>query len=356
MTTHSKISNPTINDIAEACGVSKATVSYVINGKRVLKSETREKVHLAMREMNYHPSAVARGLSSKRVHTIGVLFVAPDPVESITNAYASGILHGVLTQAQHYRFNVTLFTEAWEDAIASARPLADGRTDGILVVAPPLTSDVLRGLSSLTMPIVAVAAGKQDGMVTVDVDNYAGSRLAAEHLLQLGHRRVAYLTGNDDMADYKPRYAGFCDALRGAGVEIVPEFIQLSHLNGSLAFDQTIRLLSHPEPPTAICAGNDAIALAVIEAARSAGVSIPAQLSVVGFDDIPSAAIVAPGLTTIRQPLTEIGATATRLLIERVRQPDGAGDQTPEEQTGVTLAAELIVRDSTAPVCQPQPY
>lgn len=334
---------PTIRDVAQVCGVSQATVSYVINGKRVLKADTRERVFKAMREMNYHPSAVARGLSGKQVHTLGVLFPVIESIGFVTNPYAMGLLHGVFWGAQREGFNVTLFTSRWEGAETSAPPLRDGRTDGILVIAPPLGSDILPGLASLGVPVVGISAAKHAGVAVVDVDDEAGLRLATQHLIDLGHRRIAYLSGNSDTASYAPRRAGFLGAMEAAGVAVNPKWVQASDFNGSRALEQARAWLEQRVPPTAILAGNDSIAAGVLEAARRAGVRVPQELSVVGFDDVPAAAGMTPALTTVCQPLSEIGEKATALLIERMR---GSFSATDEEVH--LLAPQLVVRNSTA--------
>ena len=336
-------SRPTIKDIAEVCGVSEATVSYVINGKRTLRPDTREKVTRVMREMNYHPSAVARGLSSKRVHTLGILFGAVDSIEFATNSYVSGLLQGIMLHAQREGFDITFFTASWKDAETSAPSLRDGRTDGVLAISPLLHSDMLLGLSSLRIPHVAISADGLAGVANVDVDNVEGVRLATAHLVSLGHRRIAYLMGNDDLASFVPRRIGFLKALDEAGVKANRRWIQMSNFDGSLAFEQARALLQSASRPTAIVAGNDHIALGVIEAARSLGIAVPSQLSVVGFDDIPAASFATPQLTTVRQPLREIGETATQLLIDMIREPNG--------RTTVTqlLQPELIVRGTSAP-------
>ncbi len=334
---------PTIADVARACGVSKMTVSYVINGKSVLKPETRERVFQAMREMNYHPSAVARGLSSKKVHTFGLLLPVFGSAEFVTNPYANGLLQGILWQAEREGYNVTIFTSRWESAAASAPQLRDGLTDGIIVVAPPLYSDVLSGLVALKMPVVAIAAEKQDGISVVDVDNEAGLRLVTQHLLDLGHRRIVFLTGNDDLASYKPRRAGFLATMAEAGIAMTEDMIQPSQFDGSMAFEQTSTLLRQKTPPTAIIAGNDTIGVAALAAARCAGLSVPGQLSVVGFDDLPAASLVTPNLTTIHQPLTEIGEKAISLLVQRALRPF---DITPDLQL---LPPRLVVRGSSGP-------
>ncbi len=334
---------PTIADIARVCGVSKMTVSYVINGKSVLKPETRERVSRAMREMNYHPSAVARGLSSKKVHTFGLLFSIFSSAEFVTHPYANGILQGILSQAEREGYNVTIFTTRWKNSEVSAPQLRDGRTDGIIVVAPPLYSDVLPGLVSLQIPVVAIAAQPRDGVSVVDVDNEAGFRMATKHLLDLGHRRIVFLTGDDDLASFQPRRAGFLAALAAAGIEFTPEMLQVSKFNGSLAFEQASALLRQEQPPTAILAGNDTIGIAIIDAARCAGVSVPHQLSVVGFDDRPAATLVTPNLTTVRQPLAEIGEKAISLLVDRATRPFEANGDLH------LLPPQLVVRGSSGP-------
>ncbi len=343
MKTKEPRTTPTIKDIARVCGVSEATVSYVINGKRVLRDDTRERVRKVMREMRYHPSAVARGLSSKRLFTLGVSLGAVEAVEVLFHPYVSRIMQGVLTQAQREGFNITLFTEPWHDANISAPRFRDGRNDGVLVITPRVGSDILESLMGLGVPAVAVSAEAPETMPMVDVDNYAGARMATSHLLSLGHRRIAYLTGNADLASYVPRLAGYHDAMKEAGVEVRPEFLLLSDFSGTLMVDQTRYLLGLPDRPTAIFAGNDIMGVGVIETARSLGVSVPHQLSVIGYDDSGLCNTVSPNLTTVRQPFFEIGIESTRLLIERVQ--DGVRD---EPISPILIAPSLVVRESTS--------
>ena len=336
-------SKPTIDDVARACGVSRMTVSYVINGKSVLRPETRAKVFRAMEEMNYHPSALARGLSSKKVHTFGLLLPVFGSAEFVTNPYANGILQGLLRQAEREGYNVTILTSRWENAQVSAAPLRDGRTDGMIVVAPPLYSDVLSGLAALQMPVVAIAAPPCAGACVVDVDNESGLRLATQHLIELGHRELVYLAGNDDLASFAPRCAGFKSALAEANIAFAPEMIEVSRFDGQLAFEQSRALLRRQKRPTAIVAGNDTIGVAAIAAARQSGLSVPRDLSVVGFDDAPAASLVSPNLTTIHQPLTQIGEKAISLLVERVER------NADKSESLYLLPPRLIVRGSCGP-------
>lgn len=340
---HSRMqTRPTISDVAKACGVSEATVSYVINGKRVLKADTRERVFRAMREMNYHPSAVARGLSSKKVFTFGVLLGAVDSLESMTNAYSSGLLRGIMARAQQEGFNLTFFTAPWINAEMSAPALRDGRTDGILAIAPATDSDILEGLISLNMPLVVIAGPVFPGITGVDVDNRAGVLVGMRHLIRLGHRRIAFLTGNENLASFEPRIAGYEAALEEAGIPLDPALKVVSRFDGAVAEAQIESLLSLPDPPTAVFAGNDSIALRAMAGARRLGKKVPEDISIVGFDDAPEAPLAHPPLTTVRQPLKEIGELATRRLIEAIRQ----GEHLPMEY--VFMDPELVIRKSTA--------
>jgi len=332
----------TIKDVADACGVSEATVSYLINGKRALKPATRERILSKMRELNYHPSALARGLANKRVQTLGVLFGAVGTVDFFTNPYASGLLKGIMDSAQIEGFDVTLFTAQWQSAAISAPPLGDGRTNGILAIAPTLHSDIIEGVNSLGMPIVAISADPDAPVANVDVDNFAGSHLATNHLIELGHRHIAYLSGDDDLASYAPRRDGFLSAMKSAHLEVRPDWVVNSRFFGPLPFEQARELMGSPDRPSAFVAGNDTIAIAVMEAARMQGLRVPEDFSVVGFDDVPVAQFLHPALTTIRQPLREIGETAARLLIGAMREGNAVA---PVRQI---LTPELVMRETTA--------
>ena len=338
---------PTIKHIAEMCGVSAATVSYVINGKQSLKPATRERVLRAMQEVNYHPNAVARGLQSQRVHTLGVLFGSVSPVDFADHSYVTGLLRGVMKCAREEGFDITFFTAGWQDAETSAPALRDGRTDGVLAIAPRLSSDMIAGLKSHNIAHVAISAQPDEATTNVDIDSRGGIEMAMAHLIGLGHRRIAFFNGHDNLAAYAPRREGYLAALHNAGIALRADWMLDSDFDGSPTFDQARAFLQgalgNNDAPTAICAANDYIALAVLRAAQSLNIEVPTQLSVIGFDDIAPAQSATPALTTMRQPLELIGQSATRRLIERVREPKRGA-------TGTHLIQpELIVRDSCAP-------
>lgn len=337
---------PTLEDVAAACGVSMATVSYAISGKKKLSPETLEKVAKAVRRLNYHPNAVARGLQQRRVNMLGVLFGRINPAVCMKDAYLTGVLAGVMHQAQHQGFNIALYTGQWGTHGEPKTSLRDGRTDGILALAPNKDWDLLEGLAASGVPIVSVAGVTKMGVTAVDVDNYTGARLATEHLLGLGHRRIGYLRSDVHLSCYVPRGVGFTEALAAAGLQAAPELTRVCYFNRLRANEATAAMLASENPPTAIFAANDTMAFGALDAARAAGVRVPEDLSIVGFDDIPAAANTLPALTTVRQPLQAIGEKAAALLIQKICEPD-----TAMPLDTALLPPELVVRDSTA-VCK----
>ena len=333
----------TIKDVAKACGVSTATVSYVLNGKRVLLPETRERVLRAMRELNYHPSAVARGLSHKRMNTIGILFGTVNTMVVVSHPYTSFILQGVIAASSVAGYNVTFCTDPWRTAELSAAAYRDQRTDGLIVVAPPTDSDIIPALARCEIPIVAISyPGEPYAISSVDTDNAYGARLALEHLRDLGHTRIAHLTGPMNMLSGRVRLEAYHAFMSTLGGHLPPEYAAgPGAFDVDLAYAQTRRLLTLPHPPTAIFAANDQNALGAMQAARDLGISVPIRLSVIGIDDTPEGSVAVPPLTSVHQPLIAIGETAARLLFRQL-----AGDAPAPE--AYLLKPTLVVRESTA--------
>ncbi len=309
-----------------------------------MSAESRRRVMEAAKALSYTPNANARALVSRRVRALGVVFGFNAQSLVLTNPYTSAVLQGVLDVATELDYNVNIYTRPWRDAEQDASAFRDGRADGVLVLAPLMDSDMVPSLSALGIPLV-VASGSHtsEGVPTLDIDNLRGARLVAEHFLSLGHTRIAHLMGNLNQANVIERRDAFCAALTEAGVTVRPEYLIAGQYNRESGQENAHCLLALPEPPTAIFAGNDVLALAALDAARERGLSIPDDVSIVGFDDIPAASMVTPQLTTIRQPLTEIGARATRLLIDII-------EGRPSEPAVHLLEPKLIVRGTTAPI------
>jgi LacI family transcriptional regulator len=333
---------PTINDVALECGVSITTVSTVLNNaSRPVKAETRQRVLAAARRLNYHPNAMATALVRRRVNTIGVLPGVFRATDVLTDIYAFGVLQGILQAAAENDFHVTLFTKPWQDGAHSAGAYRDRRTDGIIIVAPTLESDVATALSSLGLLVVTIAAGPSPGVASVDIDNYAGARLAVEHLFELGHQRIAHITGIPDAASVCERQLAFIDVCTEHGFIVPDDYIISANYSGKGVAKATRMLLSLPSRPTAIFAGNDAIGKYIVDTAVELGLRVPADLSVVGFDDSIYATTMTPQLTTIRQSPKNVGALAASLLIARVN-----GEDIQERRH--LLPPELVVRNTTS--------
>jgi len=334
----------TIYDVAKESGFSLSTVSNVLNdGPRPVRLETRRRILETVRRLDYHPSAVARGLARRRTNTIGILFGVVESSAIVMNAHSSAILQSVLTVAGDAGYDVTHLTAPWRGAENSLASFRDRRTDGLLVVAPPIDSDLMPALSSLGLPLVAVSWPPERGNVpAVDVDDVAGAGMVMKHLLGLGHRRIAHLMGHANLISATTRRDIYVRCLANAGIELHPEYLLPGLYQEQSGYENTRRLLALPEQPTAIFAGNDEIAFGAMDAARERGVSVPGHLSLVGVDDRPLTRYLTPPLTTLRQPFDKVGEEATRLLLRRV-----AGEAVPTVMH--LFMPELLVRGSTAP-------
>lgn len=336
----------TIRDVARAAGVSPATVSFVLNnGPRPVSTATRTRVEEVVRKMNFRPNAVARGLARRRMNIIGVHF---SHVESpiVTNFYATGLLAGVFAVARERNFDVLLLTQPWRGAQKSLSMFQDGRTDGLLLIAPDETGDLVPSSAALGVPLVAVAAspGAGDkGVRSVGIDNRLGIRTAVRHLYDLGHRRIGHISGEDVQFDGRERRAAFREIC--AELDLTDTLVVDGTFDNdeSEALRASIReLLQSANRPTALVCASDNIASTVYHAVADLGLSIPNDLSVTGFDDAPIALQLNPELTTLRQPLHAMGATAASLVIDQIADRS----QTTEPHL---LAPELQVRGSTAP-------
>jgi LacI family transcriptional regulator len=317
----------TITDVARAAGVSVATVSKVINGRYGVAAATHDRVMQVVTELGYASSLVATSMRRQRTHVIGVLVAEFEP-------FALELLRGVSDALTDTPYDVLAYAGA-----VSARSLSRlGGTliDGAIVVTPTVA------LPGAAVPIVSVDphTGPSDPAI-VDVDNRRGGARATEHLLSLGHTRIAHLSGRDDLESARLRADGYREALASAGIPVDDSLIAEGGYSPEESAQAAARLFDAHEPPTAIFAANDVSAIEAMTVARERGIRIPEDLSIVGFDDIPAALATDPPLTTVRQPLTEMGHAAVELLVRMIDH--GA----PAEH--VRMPSDLIVRGSTAP-------
>jgi LacI family transcriptional regulator len=342
MVTERSAPRATLADVASAVGVSKATVSKALNGRDDISAETRERVLNAVAQLDYRPTT-APDPGARRA--IVVVFDIP------ASPYILGVLQGV----------VAATTETHVDLLTRLAPVKETRTErtvarewvaeqtaagavGIVGLTLSRPGALIEAAASVKIPFVIVdpVDVHQRSMVSVGSSNWAGARTAAEHLVQLGHRRIAWIGGPEASDAARDRLYGYQAALDAAGIAIDPALIRADQFSVASGTAHARDLLASAQPPTAIMAANDEIAVGVLAAAHELGVRVPDDLSVTGFDDTPQAAWTTPPLTTVHQDLEGMGAMAvqTILVMAEGRRPSSRH---------VELATSLTVRESTAP-------
>jgi LacI family transcriptional regulator len=342
----------TIRDVAGVAGVSIATVSRVLNGRPDVAPATRDMVLQAVRELRFTAARSARSLSGGRTHAVGIT------LPLVEAEYFSRILAGAIEELYEHDLQVVLAPTLHlrERAKTVLGQLTSGTTDGAVLIMPEQSRDELDALLRSGYPFVIADPLEilHEGIPTVSSTNAHGGRLATEHLLSLGHRRIGVVTGIPDWLASLERLNGYRAALAAAGIAPDPSLVveaDWAFAGGEAAASV---LLDGPDPPTAIFAFNDNMAVGVLRAAQARGLRIPEDISVVGFDDLDHAATVTPALTTVSQPLGEMGRVAVSLLIrllEREPQPIprlASERRRPEAAIGIELQTKLIVRSSTA--------
>ncbi|MDQ7829202.1 MAG: LacI family DNA-binding transcriptional regulator [Armatimonadota bacterium] len=325
----------TIVDVAARAGVSPATVSRVLNGTpHPVRPEVRARVLQAARGLGYLPNMVARSLLRRATSAVGLL------VPDVSNPYYAVILRGIEDAAWQRGLAVILCNtdRRPERQRAALQMLAERRVDGLVVAGGafgPADLTVLGG----RLPVVAI--GRHPARVpSVRVDNVAAGALATRHLLALGHRRIACLVGPAGSTSARDRLTGYRRALRHAGVRVASRYVVPADFTPAGGRRGVERLWAQGPPPTALVAPNDQAAVGAIRALYERGVGVPGDVSVVGFDDTPLAAVTVPALTSVHIPMDELGRRALELLLQL--RDGGAG-------RGVVLRPRLIVRESTAP-------
>jgi LacI family transcriptional regulator len=336
---------PTIRDVARAAGVSKSTVSNVIRGAGKTSAETRERVLAAIADVGYRPNAIARSLVRRRTTTVGIL------VGDLANPFYSELAKLVEQRLTAEGYATMICNTDGHAASEQARieSLLEHRAAGIVMLQFSGEWPLADELRAQRIPLVVVSCW-EDGGDCVAVDDAAGVRLAVEHLLQLGHRRIAYLSSglvepNTDQA----RLAGYRGALREAGVAVADELIVRWEEPAYLSSDREIvlqaeRLLTGPARPTAFVVSNDLVAIDLVETLEQMGLAVPGAVSVVGFDDIALAGLARVSLTTVAQPREALAELGSSIMLERI----ASGTLEPLHQ--VRLDPRLVVRSSTAPV------
>lgn len=334
----------TLEEVAKLAGVSRSTVSRVINTHPSVSGSTRAKVEAAIEESGYRPHAVARSLATNRTHILGMMI--PEAVSKLfTDPYFPLMLRGA-TEAcnkSSYQLILSLFTASTDSSNWLDRAIHSGYLDGVVAANTSLDDMLIPGLLSSSIPFITVGRHPDSRVNYVDVDNVAGAGMAAEYLIRLGHERIGMITGPLDMTPARDRLDGF-RAVMGAHRLPTPEQLTAEG-DFTEAGGRAGMLNLMAEHPTAVFAASDSMAIGAIKAIRSYDLRVPEDISVVGFDDIPSAVSTEPELTTVRQPIEQLGQLAVEVLITLIE--GGTGNGRPTQR--IVLPTELIIRRSCAP-------
>jgi DNA-binding LacI/PurR family transcriptional regulator len=333
----------TMRQIAERAQVSIGTVSHVINETAAVRPKLRERVMEAIRSLGYQPSALAQGLRKNRTDMLGM--VIPD----ITNPFFPGVVRGVEDVAYKRSFRVILCNADNDPAKEASyvRELRSYRIAGLLII-PASGADIegdLRTYASASVPVVCIDrvpdGWKGDAVL---VANAEGAYLITRHLIEMGHQRLAVITGPLKLTNAAERLKGFRRALHEAGLGIEAEFVQEARFDTASGYEAALRLLRMRPRPTAIFACNDLMAFGVLQAARELNLRCPEDLSIAGFDSLEFTNFTDPSLTSVYQPSYQLGATAAHLLLQRV-------DGLHSARKKILLPTELKKRNSVGPPC-----
>jgi LacI family transcriptional regulator len=329
-------SRVTIFDVASAAGVSYGTVSRVINNNPHVKAETRQRILNTMDHLGYVVNRQARSLAGGRTQMIGLL------VPDLETSYIGEIMRGIDTELEIRQYDIVLYTTHRQKTKEAdyVNTVTQGMVDGLLLVLPRHPKTFLDTLRQRRFPHVLIDhQGIDERGPAVSSTNREGAFKATEYLIKLGHQRIGFITGWMDLGCSRERLAGYKEALKAYHLPIDDNRIFKGDFHQSSGYEATRAFLNLSEPPTAIFASNDVMAMGVIEAARMHGLKIPEDMSVLGFDDIPMAANLHPKLTTVHQPLEQMGHLAAKMLLDLIYELQ-------EEPLHIELPTELIVRDS----------
>ncbi|HEY0592221.1 MAG TPA: LacI family DNA-binding transcriptional regulator [Thermoanaerobaculia bacterium] len=326
------LQGPTIRDVASRAGVSVATVSRVLNEKALVRQETVKRVLDAAKELQYVPHGGARSLSMRRTSTVGV--VLPD----LHGEFFSEVIRGIDIAARRRGFHLLVSGSHSDWAEMAAMALAvRGRVDGLIVMVPDMDPRDVQARLPGGVPVVLLNCRATETWSIV-IDNAAGAEAMVDHLVSLGHRDIAFITGPEGNADAGERLRGWRSAMERNGLEARDALVQNGDFSENGGYEAAYALLSREPRPSAIFAANDAMAIGALSAVREQGLRVPADLGVVGFDDIPIARFVSPPLTTVSVEIAELGRRAFELFME--------GTEPGSVPRLETLDTHLVIRES----------
>jgi DNA-binding LacI/PurR family transcriptional regulator len=328
----------TLKTVAQHIGLTPGTVSAVLNNApsaRSIPQDTKNRIHAAAKELNYRPNFFARTLRNKRTYTVGVI------LEEIGEPYGAVVISGIEQYLRKHNYFFLTVAHRHDPHLLDhySRILSERGVEGFITVDTQVSENPV-------LPLVAVAGHKRmKGVTNIILDHRRAAVLALNHLKELSHERIAFMKGQTISSDSEDRWDSICQVAQEMGLAIDPELVV--QLEGDdptprLGYPFAKQLLGRRKPFTALFAYNDISALGAIRAFREQGLRVPEDVSVMGFDDIPAAALQTPSLTTVRQPLHRMGQVAAQTLLERIE----GGKEYPAE---IAIEPELVVRESTGP-------
>ena len=333
---------PTSLDVAKKAGVSRTTVSFVLNNVSgmSISENTRKKVLDAAQFLNYHPNVAGRKLVSGKSNTIG-LILCQSPEQVFADAFLPQVIFGVEQAAMEQSFHVMLKQVEPNDTNGYIRLINENHVDGIILSGPRQDDREIIRLHSEGVPVMLMGQLPDTRIPFVDIDAASGAETAVRHLIDLGHKQIAIITNAPlTYTSAQQRQTGYLQALQKAGLQISNNLIKEGNYTPASGFEQMNALLNQPIRPTAVFIASDVVAMGAILAIKRAGLRIPEDIAIAGFDDIPLAAYFDPPLTTIRVPAFGLGWAVSERLIRLIRN-EGL------DQAGVFLKSELIVRESS---------
>ncbi len=335
----------TINDVAQRAGVSKSTVSHVLNNTRFVEDATRLKVLDAVEAMNYRPSSIARSLVKKQTSTVGLL------ISDVSNPFYHEVIHGVESVALEKGYDIFLCNTHYDlnQAMKFVQSLEDKLVDGVLCMTSSLSKEILMELSSNNIPMVVLdwnASEISDIAATISIDFSKGINETVRHLAELGHKHFAHVSGPLDFWTSRLRRDLFFNALSESGIDPRSALIVEGNLRINGGRQALEKIVSVDPRPTAVFAANDLMALGMVWAAKDYDLQIPQDLSIVGLDDIELSTQITPPLTTVSLPRYEIGSLAMQMLLQQIHNAQTQQDNI--DQLNQIVETNLIIRQSTA--------